>query len=89
MQIDRLHLTATEPKEQIQQIRSYLFKLAEQLETILDTIDEQNFTAALIKRLDGMETDIKTVQHVVMETDPGVGAAVNYADGTIILVKET
>lgn len=87
MELERLSLTADNPKEQILQIRSYLFKLTEQLELILDNLDEQNLSAPFIKRLDSMKPT--GGNHVVVNTDPGVGTAVNYADGTIILVKET
>ena len=51
MQIDRLHLTSTDPREQIQQIRTYLFKLAEQLEDAFDTIDETNLSQSLLNKI--------------------------------------
>lgn len=89
MDFDRLSLTAETPKEQILQIRSYLFKLVEQLELALDSIDETNFSASFIKRLNSMQTGTVETNHVVVKTDPGIGTAVNYPDGTIILVKET
>lgn len=86
--LERLSLTAETPKEQILQIRSYLFKLTEQLELILGNPDEQNFSASFIKRLDALNATSGN-NNVIVKTDPGVGTAVEYKDGTVILVKET
>lgn len=41
MQIERIHISQGDSKEQIQQVRTYLFKLAEQLEDTLSHIEGQ------------------------------------------------
>ena len=41
MQIERIHISQGDTKEQIQQVRMYLFKLAEQLEDTLSYIEDQ------------------------------------------------
>ena len=41
MQIERMNILQGDAKEQTQQIRTYLFKLAEQLEDALSYIEDQ------------------------------------------------
>lgn len=67
MDLERLNLTADNPREQIIQIRSYLLRIAEQLEFILDNMDEKNLSAPFLKRLDGLDESIAKI-HEEMET---------------------
>lgn len=67
MDVERLNLTADNPREQIMQIRSYLLRLAEQLEYILDNMDEKNLSAPFLKRLDGLDESIAGIREE-MET---------------------
>lgn len=62
MDVERLNLTADNPIEQIAQIRSYLLRLAEQLEYILDNMDEKNLSAPFLERLDGLDESIAGIR---------------------------
>ena len=50
MQIERIHISEVDTKGQIQQVKTYLFKLAEQLEDTLSRIEDQ--IAAINKNLE-------------------------------------
>lgn len=52
------HITATEPKEQVSQIKDYLFYLKEELEFILSNLGENNLSQGLIDRLNSLGADI-------------------------------
>ncbi len=49
MQLERPNITSKEPKEQVQEIKSYLFKLVEQLELALESIDENNLSSSMLE----------------------------------------
>ncbi len=56
------HITALNDKEQIQQMRSYLFQLKESLEFILTNIGTENLSDTLLKDLKNMGMSIAEVQ---------------------------
>ena len=59
---DRLpfpQITATDPREQVVQIKDYLFHFKEELEFILMNIDEDNLSQDLIKKLNSLGADIE------------------------------
>jgi hypothetical protein len=52
------HITATEPKEQLSQLRDYLFQFKEELEFILSNLNENNLSQELIDKLNSLGADI-------------------------------
>ncbi|MBP3577708.1 MAG: hypothetical protein J6K15_06325 [Lachnospiraceae bacterium] len=77
MNLERVNLTADTPEEQILQLRSYLFQLAEQVETALEFIDESNFSARFRKRINGMEQDIRSVREEMEERQQALVVYIN------------
>ena len=59
---DRLpfpQITATDPREQVVQIKEYLLHFKEELEFILMNINEDNLSQDLIKKLNSLGADIE------------------------------
>ena len=54
-----LQVTATEPKEQVVQIKDYLFQLKEELEFVLSNINEDNLSQGLVDKLNSLGADIE------------------------------
>ena len=52
------HITATEPKEQLSQVKDYLFQFKEDLEFILSNIGVDNLSQELIDRLNSLGADV-------------------------------
>jgi hypothetical protein len=52
-------ITATDPREQVVQIRDYLFQFKEELEFILSNINEDNLSQGLVDKLNSLGADIE------------------------------
>lgn len=52
------HITATEPREQLVQLKDYLFQFKEELEFILSNLNENNLSQELIDKLNFLGADI-------------------------------
>lgn len=77
MNLERVNLTANTPEEQILQLRSYLFQLVEQIETVLDFIDESNLSERFLKRINGMEQNIESIREEMEERQQAMVVYVN------------
>ena len=53
------HITATEEKEQLNQIKEYLFLFKEELEFILSNLNEDNLSQTLVDKLNSLGADIE------------------------------
>ena len=77
MNLERVNLTADTTEEQILQLRSYLFQLVEQIETVLDFIDESNLSERFLKRINGMEQNIESIREEMEERQQALVVYVN------------
>ena len=53
------HITATEPREQVNQLKEYLFLFKEELEFILSNLNEDNLSHDLVEKLNSLGADIE------------------------------
>ena len=61
------NITATEPKEQIQQLKSYIFQLTETLEFLLTNINTDNLSPSLVNQLNDLGMSIENTRADVDE----------------------
>lgn len=86
MNIERLNLSTNSIAEQIVQIRSYLNRLAEQLELELSSVDENNFSSTLLERLSSIEDSVANISKEMYERQQ---QTVVYIDKKIATLNET
>ena len=84
--MERLNISADNPREQIMQIKSYLHRLVEELESILDSLDEKNLSSTFLERLDGMDANIHRIRDEMEERQQSLVA---YVDRRIATLNTT
>ena len=83
------HITALNDKEQIQQMRSYLFQLKESLEFILTNIGKENLSAPMLKELQKIGVSIEEVQNDVDMRQKTTVGLINESNLTVSDVIES
>ena len=70
------HITATEPREQLIQLKDYLYQFKEDLEFILSNLNENNLSQGLIDKLNsigvGIDKDDDDVNDQLMQMSSNI-----------------